>query len=124
FVGDEEDPVLVAELAQFLPVAFWRNECSARVLDGLGEECGEGVSAFPFDELPDRLNRGQVGGGAPGRDLFPERVGYVEDTGHELAEGLLIGRDACHGEGTEGGAVVGHVPSNDLRAFRLSPGAV
>jgi len=55
-VGHEDHAIAITDLAHGLPVAGWRREASARVLDRLEEDGRDGFGPFAKDGLFDLLS--------------------------------------------------------------------
>src|SRR4051794_23714005 len=117
-VGDEQDVVLVADLADALEVALGRREAAAGVLGRLEEHGRDGVGALEADALVDRLRQGL--GAEPGREPVLVGVRDVAAARGERLEGLAQRGDAGDGERAQRGPVVGGLAGDDLRLVRLA----
>ena len=117
-VGDQQDVVLVADLAHALPVAVLGHEAAARVLYRLEDHRRHGLRTLELDHLLDRVGR-------------PERIAllgpavavgvrHVMGAGHERLEHGAQRGDAGDRESAEGGAVVGGFARDDLRLQRIA----
>ena len=115
FVGVQQDAVLVAQLAELLPVAIGRHNRAPAVLYWLRADHGNGFGALGQDHGFHCLDAGQVGCGAAFGDFVAAGVhdvaGAVPQHGLEVSFELW---DARYGERSEGGAVIGPFPSDDL----------
>ena len=117
-VGDQQDVVLVADLADPLEVAGRGREAAAGVLHRLEEDRGDGVGALELDRLGDPVR----GPAAEGLLVVAEvvgaavevGVGHLVGAGDQRLEHLLQRRDAGDGQRALRGAVVGHGPGDDL----------
>ena len=124
-VGDQQNVVLVADLANPLEIPGRRREASAAVLHRLKEDCRDGVGTLEQDHLLDavrgpqaellfRLRRARWS-----RRSRLRRPGRSSCSAHGIRRGhrlehVLHGRDARDGEGSLGGAVVGDRPRDHL----------
>ena len=83
-VEDEEDPVLIADLADRLEVAVGRVDEAVRADDRLHDHGGDRVRALVLEELlevrPARADRARVG--VPGGAAVRVRVEHAYDAGH------------------------------------------
>ena len=113
-VGDQQDAVLVADLADLLEVALGREEAAARVLDGLEDHAGDGLRALPLDPLADRLGR------VVGLRAVRVRVGDVGGAGEQRLERAAGAREPGRGQRAHGRAVVGELAGDDLVAAALA----
>ena len=122
-VGDEQDAMAVADFADALEVARRRGETAAGVLHGLEVDGGHRVGALahngPFDLVGGPSAEGHL---VVGEDLGPVevRVGHLDRPGHQRLEGSAQLGDAGDGERPHGGAVVGDVAADHLRALGLT----
>ena len=82
-VGDQQDPVPVADLADRLQVAVGRDDDPVRADDGLEDHGGDGVRALVHEDLLEvrraRAHRARVG--VAGRAAVGERVEHAHDAG-------------------------------------------
>ena len=83
-VGDQQDVVLVADLADALPVAVLRHEAAARVLHRLEDHRGDRLRALELDHVLD-LVRGPERVAVLGPAVLV-RVRHVVRAGHERLE--------------------------------------
>ena len=113
-VGDQEDAVLVADLADAAAVALRRRERAARVLDGLDEHRGDGLGRLLLDlraQLVEEELR-ELGLGLALRAAVAVRVRHVPHARHERLERRAQRRDARERERAVRRAVVGD-PARD-----------
>src|SRR3954449_6897021 len=96
-VGDHQDVVLVADLADALEVALGRREAAAGVLDRLHDHGGDRLGALELDPVRDGL--GEVLGAVARRQAVHVRVRDVAAAGGERLERL--------GQGGGGGGAPG-----------------
>ena len=116
-VGDEQDVVLVADLAHAREVAVGRREAAAGVLHRLEDHGGDRVRALELDALADRLGELHR---IVALVAVHVRVRDVGDAGRQRLERLAQRGDARRGERAERRAVVGGVARDDLRLQRLA----
>lgn len=111
--------MLVADAAQFAPVAVGRYEGAAAVLHGFGEDRGDRLRALLGDgplyraDAVEFRRRSAIAG-------EPKGVGDVADAREQWPEGFPDLGEAGDGQSAQGDTVVGHRPADDLRTFRLS----
>lgn len=124
FVDDEEDVVLVADLADFSEVAWRRRDVSSFAEDGLDEDsCCVARGCFSFKkklELENGIHAAVLERVFPVRvsgdgALFAVGEGDGEDAWHERSVVLAVdGLGAGHGHGAECAAVVGALHDDDI----------
>ena len=123
-VGDEQDVVLVADLADPLEVAGGRREAAAGILHRLEEDRGDGLGSLELDRLGDA-----VGGPAPeGLGVLPQvlggavevGVGHLVGTGDQRLEVGLQRREPGDRQRALGSAVVGDGAGDHLVLARLA----
>jgi hypothetical protein len=117
-VGDQQDVVLVADLADALEVALGRREAAPGVLNRLHDHGGDRVRALELDAVRDRF--GQVLSAVAGRQAVEVRVRDVAAAGGERLERLAQRRDAGRRERAHRGAVVRGLACDDLRLVRVA----
>ena len=118
-VGDQQDVVLVADLAHALPVALGRGEAPAGVLHRLHDHGGHRVRALELDLV--RHGLGQVGlADHPARQAERVRIGHVNAARHQGLERLAQGRDPGRRQGAQRRPVVGDLAGDDLRLVRVA----
>ena len=109
-VGDEQAAVLVADLPQPGPIIVTGDRTPRRAGDGLGHHRAYGLRVLEFDHLFDRIHAefsAFLGRLATELAAVGQRLGHVEDTGHErlvIYLGVEMRAAQCHR--THGGAVV------------------
>src|SRR3954451_20692542 len=118
-VGDHQDVVLVADLADALEVALGRREAAAGVLDRLHDHGGDRLGALELDAVRDRL--GEVLGAVAGRQAVEVRVRDVATAGGERLERLAQRGDAGRAQCAHRRAVVGDLAGDDLVLVRVAP---
>src|SRR5205085_5396391 len=102
-VEDEQDTVLVANLAQALEIAFGWNQNPSRPRDGLDNAGRDRAGTVEIDEALQIL--GELG--APGRlagcvTVFREPgVAHMGNPRHDRAEGLPVAHHPGEGEATD-----------------------
>ena len=120
-VGNEQDVVLLAEVAHALEVSRWRRHHAARRLDRLGNEAGNGVGAQFGDlvlELLDQLVSELGLRHALALAVIIRRGQVVDEAGQVLELFLPVAIAQAHGCGQHGRAMIGIVPRDDV----LAPG--
>ena len=121
-VGDEEDVVLVADLADAREVVVLRDDHAARPLHGFGDEHGHRVGAFAENRLLE-LVRGRDSLAHPLR--CPVAVGVGRGDVHEARHPGLEHRPVCGDSGCghrgQGDPVVAPLARDDLGLVRLAP---
>src|SRR3954466_8949628 len=133
-VGDHQDVVLVADLANALEVALGRREAAAGVLDRLHDHGGDRLGALELDPVRDGL--GEVLGAVARRQAVHVRVRDVAAAGGERLERLGPGGgagrlerlaqrgDAGRAQRAERRSVVGDLARDDLVLVGVAAEAV
>src|SRR4051794_19521684 len=117
-VGDQQDVVLVADLADALEVALGRREAAAGVLDRLHDDGRDRVGALELDAVRDGLR--EVLGAVAGRQAVEVRVRHVAAARGERLERLAQRRHAGGAERAHRRAVVGDLARDDLVLVRVA----
>src|SRR3954451_3500390 len=117
-VGDQQDVVLVADLADALEVALGRSEAAAGILDRLHDHGRDRVGALELDAVRDGLR--EVLGAVAGRQAVEVRVRHVAAAGGERLERLAQRGDAGGAQRAHRRAVVGDLARDDLVLVRLA----
>jgi hypothetical protein len=126
-VEDEQDAVLVADLAQALEVALGRRQDARGARDRLHDHRRDGGGVVDVDDAQQLV--GQVP--APGRlaaavGLVGEvvRGGHVVDVGQQVSVGRAVLGDAAHGDAAEPHAVVGTLAADEAHAPAIPAGTM
>ena len=114
-VGAQQDPVLVAQLAQFLPITSGWDYTATSVLHRLSDNQRNGLGALGQDPCLDGLDACQVSGGSARRNLVVAGVhDMVHAVPHHGGEDFFEFGDAGHSQSAQGGAVIGPLARDDL----------
>jgi TetR/AcrR family transcriptional regulator len=126
-VEDEQDAVLVADLAQPLEVALRRHEHAGRARHRLDDEGGDGRGIVQRDDALELVGElGAVLGQAAGEGVAGGivRVPDVVDAGEQSAEHLAVGDDPADRDAAEVYAVIAALAADEACARALALGAV
>ncbi len=124
-VEDEEDAVLVAELAQALEVALGRRQHAGGARDRLDDHGRDGRSVVDIDDAQQLVGEVRAPRGlAAAVGLLGEIVGrgQVVDVGQEVAVGDAVLGDAAHRHAAEADAVIGALASDEANARGIAAG--
>ncbi len=111
-VGDEEDVVVIGDLAHALEVPLGRHEAPPGVLDRLQDDRRDRARVLELDAARDRL--GEVCRVVALGQPVGVGVGHVAAAGRQRLEGRAQARDAGRGQAAHRRAVVGGLARDDL----------
>ena len=120
-VGAQQDPVLVAQPAQFLPITSGWHYTATSVLHRLSDNQRNGLGALGQDPCLDGLDACKVSGGSAFRNLIVAGIhDMVHAVPHHGGKDFFEFGDAGHGQSAQGGAVIGPLARDDLVTARVA----
>ena len=118
-VEDEQDAVLLRDLAQALQVALRRDEHAGRAGHGLDDHRGDGGGVVQRDQALELVGEVRALLGLPARERVLLRqcvCGRWSTPAIMRAEHLAVGDDAAHRDAAEAHAVVAALAADEARA--------
>src|SRR5262249_44947763 len=123
-VENQQDAMLVADLAQALQVSLWWNENAGRSGDRLDETGSDRARAIHVDEALQIFRQLDAGCRfATAKPVFRQQGRtQMHDAGHDGTEGLAVAHHAAKRDTADIDAVIGALAADEARALALAIG--